>query len=479
MLLACIVVYALALAALGIFTGRRVRRAREFYVAGRTLSAPLLFSTFLAANLGAGSTVGVAGFAYRDGLSAWWWVASAGIGSIVLGLFVGPRIYRLAAKHNLYTVGDYLELRYGRAVRLATASVLWLGSLSILAAQLIAIGFIFQVVLNLPPAWGAALGGAVVAAYFCAGGLTSTVRVNAVQLGVKAAGFGLAVPWALTHLAGWDEIRAAALSHPAVQAGSYLSWTGIGLEGVLGYAVVLIPSFIVSPGLLQKLYGARNETTIRRGVAGQGLALLLYSVLPVLLGMIALAQFPELENPEMALPVLLAKSFPVWLGGLMLAAIFSAEVSSADAVLFMLSTSVARDLVESLRKRPLGDRSLLRVTRAVALAGAAGGVGLAIWLQSIIQALMVFYSLLVVMLFVPLLAGLYSSRPKAGAALASMAVSVPATVVFHVETGGAGIGILNPTALGILVSGLVLVSFSIPAAGKPAAGKPAAGKTSV
>jgi SSS family solute:Na+ symporter len=102
----------------------------------------------------------------------------------------------------------------------------------------------------------------------------------------------------------------------------------------------------------------------------------------------------------------------------------------------------------------------------VALAGAVGGVGLAIWLQSILQALMVFYSLLVVMLFVPLLAGLYSSRPKAAGALASMVVSAPVTVVFYVATGGAGVGILNPAALGILVSGLVLVLFSVPAAGK-------------
>ena len=115
MILAFLIVYSAALVALGLFVSRRVTRSSDFFVAGRQLSPVLLFSTFLAANLGAGTTVGAAEFGYRHGLSAWWWVGSAGIGSLVLGWFVGPRIYRIASEHNLYTVGDYLELRYSRA----------------------------------------------------------------------------------------------------------------------------------------------------------------------------------------------------------------------------------------------------------------------------------------------------------------------------------------------------------------------------
>jgi len=131
-----LILYSAALIALGLFVSRRVTHSSDFFVAGRQLSPVLLFSTFLAANLGAGTTVGAAEFGYRSGLSAWWWVGSAGIGSLILAFFIGPRIYRIAREHNLYTVGDYLELRYSRAVRYLMAALLWLGSLSILAAQL-------------------------------------------------------------------------------------------------------------------------------------------------------------------------------------------------------------------------------------------------------------------------------------------------------------------------------------------------------
>ncbi|MEZ5396283.1 MAG: hypothetical protein R2724_26240 [Bryobacterales bacterium] len=166
-----ILVYAAALAAAGLYFGRRVHAAADFFVASRGLPAGLLFSTFLAANLGAGATVGVAQLGYQYGLAAWWWVGSAGIGSLLLAYFVGPRIWAVAAEHDLYTVGDYLELRYSRSVRLLLASFLWLGSLAILAGQLIAMGFILEVAAGLPRAWGCALGGVLVTLYFAAGGL--------------------------------------------------------------------------------------------------------------------------------------------------------------------------------------------------------------------------------------------------------------------------------------------------------------------
>src|SRR6266404_9675572 len=106
--LGLLITYSLALMALGVWIGRRVRGAGDFFVAGRRLGPGLIFSTMLAANIGAGSTVGATGLGYRDGVAAWWWVGSAGIGSLVLAFTVGPRMRRVAAEHGLQTVGDFL-----------------------------------------------------------------------------------------------------------------------------------------------------------------------------------------------------------------------------------------------------------------------------------------------------------------------------------------------------------------------------------
>ncbi len=76
-----LVVYSVLLTAAGLWIGRLVRGSGDFFVAGRGLTTPLLFSTVLAANIGAGTTVGAAGLAYQQGISAWWWNGSAAIGS--------------------------------------------------------------------------------------------------------------------------------------------------------------------------------------------------------------------------------------------------------------------------------------------------------------------------------------------------------------------------------------------------------------
>ena len=113
-----------------------MRGTADFFVAGRALGPGLLFATFLASNIGASSTVGATGHAYRDGLAAWWWNGSAGLGSLVLAFWVGPRVWRLAARHGLMTVGDLLEHHFGATVRSLAAALIWMGSFVILCAQL-------------------------------------------------------------------------------------------------------------------------------------------------------------------------------------------------------------------------------------------------------------------------------------------------------------------------------------------------------
>src|SRR5689334_20630678 len=171
--------------ALGAWIGRRVRGSADFFVANRQLGPGLIFATMLAANIGAGSTVGAASRGYIEGIAAWWWVGSAAIGSLVLALWIGPAIRRVAAEHELRTVGDYLEHRYDRTVRAVIAALLWVGSLFILASQLIGLGWILNVVTGVPTPVGSAIGGLVITVYFAAGGLLTSAWVNVVQLTVK------------------------------------------------------------------------------------------------------------------------------------------------------------------------------------------------------------------------------------------------------------------------------------------------------
>ncbi len=450
-----LIAYGLLLVAVGALASRRVRGPGEFFVAGRSLSAGLLGTTLLAANLGAGSTVGAAELGYTIGLPAWWWVGSAGLGSLLLATTIGPRLWREASARDLYTVGDYLEVRYGKTTSRVAAVILLVGSPAILAGQIIAIGYVLSVGAGVTEGWGAVLGGTLATLYFAMGGLRSASRVNLVQVAVKAAGFLVSVPWLIRSAGGWPALAAAASGTSA------LSLMGGGVRDTVDLVLLLAPAFVVSPGVLQKVYGARDEEAVRRGVGIQAMILLGYACLPVLLGMTARAHFFALDDPGVALVKLFGEVAPAWLGGLMLAAILSAELSSADAVLFMISTAVARDLTGRV-----SERRLLPVARAGAVVGGILGVLLALRLRSVIAALRVFYSLLTVTLFVPLVVGLYWKRPGQRVALTAIGAALGAAAVAQWAPGMLWHW-LDPVPAGIATSAAVYGVYALAARNSP------------
>jgi SSS family solute:Na+ symporter len=453
--LALLLAYSALLVGLGLWIGRRVSGTKDFFVAGRQLGPGLIFSTMLAANIGAGSTVGATGLGYRDGISAWWWVGSAAMGSLVLALFIGPRIRAVAARHDLKTVGDFLELRYGRNVRATTSLLIWMGSLAIPAGQLIAIASILNVVAGVPKYAGCLIGGGVVIVYFTAGGLLTSAWVNMVQLTVKLAGFAIALPLALSGVGGWSAVRAV----EADNASYWNPWHG-GASGWM-YLALLGPAFIVSPGLLQKIYGARDDRAVRLGVGVNALGLLLYAGVPPLMGIIARARFPALPNHELALPMVLMHGVPPLVGSLGLAAVFSAEISAADAGLFMLTTSLSQDLYKRFLNAQADDRRVLAVTRGAAIGCGAIAVGLAIVSPTIIGVIGVFYGLLGVSLFVPILAGLYVRRAGTPEALASIGGGVATMIAVHFTTDGTGMFGLTPALAGVVAASIGFLAVFI------------------
>ncbi len=444
--LTLLIIYSFGIVGLGIWTARLVRGSSEFFVAGRSLGPGLVLVSMLAANIGAGSTVGAAGLAYKDGLSAWWWVGSAGIGSIVFAFFVAPRLWQIAKEHDFYTTGDYLEFRYSPAVRGVTTALIGLGVLALLAGQLIAGATILNVLTGMPKWAGALTGGAIMTIYFTAGGLLGSAWVNTFQLIVMLVGLLLALPVAMGSVGG-----VAALSGGSMPPGfdNILHSSGSGSGWTLLF--LLGPAFIISPGLIQKAYGGASARAVRTGVALNAVALLGFAFVPVLFGMIARVAIPDITNANAVLPTVLTRELPPWLGAIALAAVFSTEVDTCDAILFMLSTSASNDLYKRFMNPAASDAQLLRVGRGTAVAGGVIGVLLSIWLETVIGAITVFYSLLVVTLFVPVIGGLYV--PRAGSREATAAVAAGVLTLIVVRFGVAGsFAWVDPALSGIIAS---------------------------
>ena len=184
------------------------------------------------------------------------------------------------------------EYRYGPTVRGVAVVLVGLGSVALLAGQLIAGAAILNVITGAPRWLGALAGGAVMTIYFTAGGLLGSAWVNTVQLVVMLVGFAIALPAATASVGGLHAIFATlpeSFGQIGYSAGPGSGWTLLALTG---------PAFIVSPGLIQKSWGASSERAVRRGVLLNAAALMAFAFAPVMLGLVARVAIPGLTDPN-------------------------------------------------------------------------------------------------------------------------------------------------------------------------------------
>src|SRR5512136_478352 len=133
--------YLLALTAYNFYKARQVKGREDFMVAGRTLSIQVMVFTLICTWIGSGTFIAGAEYAAQAGWSSLWLPAGAWVGILV--------IYFLAAKirtFGQYTVGDILEVRYGKFARMFGALAVVISFTTIVAYQFRAGGYILNVI---------------------------------------------------------------------------------------------------------------------------------------------------------------------------------------------------------------------------------------------------------------------------------------------------------------------------------------------
>jgi SSS family solute:Na+ symporter len=127
----------------------------------------------------------------------------------------------------------------------------------------------------------------------------------------------------------------------------------------------------------------------------------------------------------------------------------------------MLSTSLSQDLYKRFINREASDAQVLKVARGAALFGGLAGVLLAVQLPNVIAALSIFYALLGVSLFVPIVAGLYVKRAGSPEALASVAAGMTTLLYLNSQPWAMRSIWFNPSLAGLVAAA---VAFFVVAA---------------
>ncbi len=332
---------------------RRERKAgstEDYFLAGRNAGWFVIGASLFASNIGSEHLVGLAGTGASSGVAVAQFEIIASLILLLLGWFFVPFYLR----SGVYTMPEFLELRYAPAVRWYLAAISILAYVLTKISVTIAAGaIVFQALMGIDFWTGAVCVVVATGAYTVFGGLRAVLYTDMLQVFVLIGG-AIAVCWAgLVELGGWSELGAhlepTAMSLWRPINDPNFPWTGIAVGApILGIWYWCTDQFIV-----QRVLSARSLTQARRGTIFAGYLKLTPLFLFVLPGMIAGALAAsgklELDDPDKALPTLVAALLPSGLRGLVIAGLLAALMSSLSSVFNSCSTMITWDVYKKLR----------------------------------------------------------------------------------------------------------------------------------
>jgi SSS family solute:Na+ symporter len=385
-----------------------MKSLEDFFLASRSLPAPLILLSLTASWFGATSILITTDEAYRTGANALWLVGLPAVVTVLVfaAFLVGP-IRRL----EILTLPDLVEERYGRTVRHLAAGLIFWYMAVLAASQMVALGQFIRPFVRVPYFWSLTAGTGVVLVYLLSGGLFSVVATDALQC--LLLGGGLLTLAA--YLAG--QAPAAALLRAGREAGAGYFNPLSGLETNALIALSFILAWTISPIAWQRVQAAKSVRQARRGfLLSAGSLVLLYGLV-VLIGMAARALWGarELSRPLIS-EVILAGLSP-WLGGILFVAVVAAVLSTMDTAINTGALTLSRDIYYGLLvRRPAGKPGIVRAGRIATVLTAAAAFLVATRFQNILKTLGLSSEIMAEGLFIPGMAMLWlrRKRPLAG-----------------------------------------------------------------
>ncbi len=367
--LTVILSYFLFIILVSLFTRRIASRsAADFLVAGRNLGLIACAVVVASEWLGGMSTIGVSEKAFTSGtMQPVLYNISTAIGMIIIG-FTVARHYR---EKNVHTVSEMLESLFGRRTRSVSAVAFLAAYITLSYVQLQTCASVLGPLFDISWINAVLISSIVITAYTYVGGMHALAITGIIHVAAMFIGIGIALIVGLDKMTGF-----ASLSSRLVELGSPANWY-IPFSGGMSYAMSLIVGGVLGgmagQASIQPIFAARNVKTARNSAILSSLIIAPFGIMVALLGLIAMTGYfidaEAVTNPKMVLPTLLTtKEFiHPFFGGLALAGILAAILSTVGPVNFAVVTIATKDIYHSLINRTAVDQKIVATARRLVI----------------------------------------------------------------------------------------------------------------
>ena len=398
------------------FVALRARAARkfgDFSLAGRSLPLALVFGSLAATYVGPGFSIGFVGKGFHSGLLFLMIGLAYSAQNILVGLFIAPRLRALKGCH---TLGDAIGQKYDRRCQIF-AGVISVSICTFLAAVMVYAGKnVLSNIFGLPGFWATIIIVGVTALYTTLGGLRASVITDAFQF----SAFAILLPIVLLIVIFCSlDGKIDLLSSEAVTA------TRSGLDAVSPLEIIgLLAAFLLGETLIppyaNRALASRTTQISRSGFVLAGIFSIIWFTTMIGLGIAARSLIDGDTHEDHVLLELVSQTMPSAGYALLMVVLVSVVMSSLDSLLNAGAVAFTRDLAGPLFGS--SDDSALRTGRVATIAIAITAAAVSTVVHSIIEGLLVCYTIWASAILPSLLLGLWIKKPKPRAAILSMSV---------------------------------------------------------
>jgi SSS family solute:Na+ symporter len=428
-----IVIYFAAVLAIGFYLKSKAETGKDFFLAGREMTAWIAGLSFLSANLGSLELMGWAAAAYQYGILAahWYW-----IGAIPAMLFLGIVMMPFYYISKTHSVPGYLKLRFGEPSRALSAVTFAFMTVLMSGINMYSMALVMKVVLGWDINFSIWVSSITVAIYVALGGLRSAIFNEVLQFVLIWLGAMLIPILGLIEVGGWANLQAriaqnlgsADYTHLWSTLGSFtdnpmgIHWTGIvlGLGWVISFGYWTTDFLVVQRVLTAKDLRAAKMAPI----IGAGFKMMVPFIV-ILPGLLGLALLPVKLSGETAavaagghsynevLPLMLARYCGPGLLGLGITALIAGFMSGMAGNVSAFSTVWTYDIYRALIRKQASDHHYVSMGRWCTIVGVLVSIGTAYLVMqflSIMDYVQALFSFFIAPLFGTVLLGMLWRR---------------------------------------------------------------------
>jgi len=407
------------------FVAVRARAAREFAefsLAKRALPLALVFGSLAATYVGPGFSISFVGRGFNSGFLFLGIGLAYALQNILVGFLIAPRLRALKDCHSL---GDVIGQKYDRKCQIV-AGVISVGLCAGFSAVMAkAGGVVLSDILPLPIWSSVAIVVGVTALYTTFGGLRASVITDAFQFSAFATLLPMTLLIALAfNLKGGAET----FTNQAIEA------TSQGLQStrfieIVGFITAFLLGETLIPPYANRALASKTTRISRNGFILAGLFSIVWFVVMISLGIIARSIIPKDTAEDLVLLNLVKMIMPASGYALLLVVLISVVMSSLDSLLNAGAVAFTQDIIQPFIK--LQNGQALSIGRAATIAIALVAAVCAVFVPSIIEGLLLCYTIWAPAILPALIIGLFVKKPRPLAGILSMGIGTIVAIVFE------------------------------------------------